>query len=397
MRVASKNSMRLLLACMAPLLAHAAEQHGELTLWQAAAPGMPGEWRWTHEASGKLSDDIAWKLEPQLQLRQQDASRGNAWWNNGNHPPAASLQRAYVAYLDGDWQLRAGKQIFDWSQTDTISPADLLNPRDWSDITRIRKLAAPALSLRYGGRTSMEAVWLPRQQASYLPQESWMPQAAAALLAPHQQAGAGSQAGVRVAGNWLQTDWSAVFYRGHSIAPDLLPAPGPSLLPIYRPLSATAVTLARQVSDSRIARLEVARYRQPNGSFIQYVASIDKERGDWLHDGDTLYTIVQYAGSTQRANAVDALGWPDFRRVLEHSLMFKASYDRHSDQRRVVELSGVWNTEAHDSYWRMSWQERVGDAVTVTVAGINMRGEPHSFWGRYAGNDRLTLQMNWKY
>ena len=56
--------------------------------------------------------------------------------------------------------------------------------------------------------------------------------------------------------------------------------------------------------------------------------------------------------------------------MLEHSLMFKASYDRHSDQRRVWELSGVWNTQAHDSYWRVSWQERVGDAVTLfTDAG----------------------------
>lgn len=396
MRVASKGSIGLLLACAASLAA-AAEQHGELSIWQAAAPGMPAEWRWTHEASGTLSDGLAWQLVPQLQLRQQQASGGSAWWNNGDHPPAASLQRAYLAYLTGDWQLRAGKQIFDWSQTDTISPADLLNPRDWSDLTRVRKLAAPAVSVRYGSQTSVEAVWLPRQQASYLPQAGWMPEAAAALLAPRQQAGGGDQAGVRVAGNWMQTDWSAVVYRGHSIAPSLALAPGPSLQPYYQPLRAVAMTLARQVNDSQIARVEVARYRQPNGNFIQYVASLDKESGDWLHDGDTLYTIVQYAGSTQRANAVDALGWPDFRRVLEHSLMFKASYDRHSDQRRVWELSGVWNTQAHDSYWRMSWQERVGDAVTVTVAGTSMHGQAHSFWGRYAGNDQVTLQVSWRY
>ena len=397
MRVASKRTLCLLLACLPSWAAWSAEQHGEVTLWQAASAGMPGEWRWTHEASGSVANGIEWKLEPQLQLRQQQASAGAAWWRNGDHPPAASLQRAYVGYVNGEWQLRAGKQVFDWSQTDTISPADLLNPRDWSDITRVRKLAAPALSIRYGGPTSVEAVWLPRQQASYLPQEGWMPERAAALLAPHQQTGSDDQYGLRVAGNWMQTDWSAVLYRGHSTAPGLLLEAGPRLQANYQPLRAAAVTLARQVNDSQIARVEVAHYQQANGNFIQYVGSLDKESGDWLQNGDTMYTIIQYAGSTQRAGAVDALGWPDFRRVLEHSLMFKASYDRYSDQHRVVELSGVWNTQAHDSYWRLSWQERINDKLTATLAGITMHGQRQTFWGNYAGNDRITLQLTWKY
>lgn len=387
-----KRAIVALLAGLPPLAAQAIEQHGEVTLWQAAKPGMAPEVRWSHEASG-AAGDMAWKVEPELLLR--DDQDGPAWWNNGRRAPVASVRRAYVGLHGADWQFRLGKQVFDWSQTDTISPADVLNPRDWSDITRVRKLAVPAASLRYGGQSSVEAVWMPQQQVSYLPSATWLPASAGGLPAP--QASDGSQFGLRVTGNWLQTDWSAVLYRGHSTAPSLAVEAGPTLRPYFQPLRAAALTLVRQAGASQVARLEVARYQQANRNFIQYVASIDQETGDWLRAGDTLYVIMQYAGSTQRAQAIDQLGWPDFRRVLEQSVMFKASYDADSNQRSLVELSGVWNTRAHDSYWRASWQQRIGDALSVTVAGIAMRGQPHTFWGAYRGNQRMTLELGWKY
>lgn len=393
MSVAIKRAILALLAGLPPLAAQAAEQHGEIILWQAAARGMPSELRWTHEISSEPGGGTEWKVEPELSLR--DGQDGPAWWNNGGRAPAASLRRAYVGLRGADWQFRLGKQLFDWSQTDTISPADLLNPRDWSDITRVRKLAAPAASLRYGGQTSVEAVWMPRQQPSYLPSDAWLP-AAARGLPPPERAGGGAF-GLRLAGNWMQTDWSAVLYRGHSTSPALAVEPGPRLRPYFQPMRAAAFTMARQAGDSHVGRLEVARYQQANRSFIQYVASIDLEHGDWLRSGDTLYMIVQYAGSTQRADAVDRLGWPDFRRVLEQSVMFKASYDRDSSQRSVTELSGVWNTRTHDSYWRASWQQRIGQSVNVTLAGIAMRGRAPTFWGGYRGNNRITLEVGWKY
>lgn len=392
MSVVIKRSVLALLATL-PQMAQAMEQHGEIVWWQAAARGAPLELRWTHEAGGDTDDGMEWKVEPELMLRE--SVDRPAWWNNGQGTPVASLRRAYAGLRGADWQIRVGKQVFDWSQTDTVSPADLLNPRDWSDITRVRKLAAPAASLRYGGQTSVEVVWLPQQQPSYLPAGAWLPPAAAGLQAP--QRANGSQTGVRLAGNWMQADWSAIVYRGHSTAPALALEPGPRLRTWFQPLRAAALTLARQAGDSQVARLEVARYQQAGGGFIQYVASIDKETGDWLHAGDTLYAIVQYAGSTQRAQAVDRLGWPDFRRVLEQSIMFKASYDPDSNQRSLVELSGVWNTQAHDSYWCASWQRRAGNALTVTIAGLAMRGQPHTFWGAYRGNNRVTLELSWKY
>lgn len=389
-------SLAVGLAVLAPPTARADQAHGELTYWQTLGADTPSELRWTHEATSALADGVRWELEPELLLRQPRGAGRAALWNNGERPPVISVRRAYLDVQKADWQVRIGKQVFDWSQTDTISPADLVSPRDWSDITRVRKLAAPAVSFRYGGQTSLEAVWLPRQQPSYLPEGEWLPPGAAALMAPPRRSDS-DQYALRAAGNWRQTDWSAVLYRGHSIAPTLDLVAGPSLTPVYQPLRAAAVTLARQVADGQIARLEIARYQQPDGSFLQYVASLDKEKGDWLSDGDTLYVIAQYAGGTHEARAVDGLGWPDFRRVLERSVMFKASYDRRSDQRDLVELTAVWNTQDHDSYLKLAWRRRLGGALTLNLAGEAMQGQSGSFWGRYRANDRATLELAWKY
>lgn len=366
-----------------------AQQHGELLIWLAATPhadGSPAELRWTHETGGSIAG-LEWLVEPELLLRRGQAVE------RGLH-----LRRAHVAAVGDAWQVRAGRQLFDWSQTDTISPADMLNPRDWSDITRIRKLPVTALSARYGNRASIEAVWIPHQQQSTLPARDWLPPPVAAMLSPAQDHATGSQSGLRVAGNWKQADLSVVWFRGHSVAPHVRLSDGPSLRASYLPLQAFALTMAKQIGAANVVRAEVARYRQQGApGYLRYVMSLDQEWADVLSDGDTLYGILQYAGSTQPDSAVNALGWPDFNRVLERSAMFKLNYDLGSDQRRVLELSGVYNTQRHDSLWQASWQQRVGNAMTVTIAGLAMRGKDDSFWGRVRGNRRVSLAVGWRY
>jgi hypothetical protein len=335
-----------------------------------------------------LGQQGEWLLEPELLLRRDQAEdRG------------LQLRRAYIGARGDMWQIRAGRQLFDWSQTDTISPADMLNPRDWSDITRVRKLAVPAVSVRYGHGPSIEAVWMPRHQASTLPSRDWLSSAVATLIEPARQDG-GAQHALRFTANWANSDWSAVYFDGFHVAPDLSlhHAPQPSLQVVYEPLRAVALTAARQVGERNVVRAEVARYRQGERStYVRYVASIDHEWSDAALEGDTVYAIVQYAGSTRPDSVRNMLGWPDFQRVLEHSVMFKLNYDQRSDQRRVFEVSGVFNTKDHDSLWQASVKQRVGSSATVSLSALAMCGKADSFWGGLKGNRRLGVEVGWKY
>ncbi|WP_342120637.1 hypothetical protein [Pseudoduganella sp. OTU4001] len=366
MRTVSKALPAILLACCAQ--ASADSQHGEITAWQAAGPDSPSELRWKHDASGNFSENISWLVEPQAVL------------HNPHHPDQGlRLERAYVAARGAGWDVRAGRQLFDWSLTDTISPADVLNPRDWSDITRVRKLATPALSVRYGAQTSIEAVWMPGRRKSLLPGR-W----------PAQQAVNGAQYALRLAGNAAQTDWSVVYFDGEHVAPTMQLA--------YEALRVLALTAARQVAGDSIVRAEAAQYRQgERPAYLRYVASIDKELSDVFSDGDTLYGVLQYAGSTQGASAFNAYGWPDFQRILERSAMFKLTYDFRSDRRTTAEFSGAWNTRKHDSLWQASIAQAIGPSLTLTAGAQLPDGRKNSFWGAHRGYRRLTLQAQWKY
>ncbi|MES2296344.1 MAG: hypothetical protein V4582_04845 [Pseudomonadota bacterium] len=382
-----------------------ADQQAELQLWQAYAPQgrerSSTELQWRQQFGGNWSEQWHWALAPELRLDSAGRRAGVAAWTNPDAPAAASVQQAYIGYRQDGWQLRAGKQVFDWSVTDTISPADVINPRDWSDITRVRKLAVPSLSLRYGQQTSLEWVWVPRQQVSTMPAGPWLPQAVSALLAPAQRHDGAGQHGLRLSGNWLQTDWALIAYRGHSNAPDLalqMGAQGPVLQPFYQALQAQALTLARQVGERNMMRLEVAHKRQANGvNFVQAVIGGDLEMSGLANDGDTLYALIQYADSNQHGTVRNALGWPDFQRVLERNVQVKLSYDPHSDRRQLLELSGTYNHAQRDSYWQLSYQRRLTPNLNVTAALAMAGGSADTFWGQYRDTSRATLQWHWRY
>ena len=382
-----------------------AEQQGSIELWQAYAPRAAthsqAELRWTPQWSGAPADGWRWLLAPELAASTPALQQGAAPWRDGDAPAALRLQQAYIGYRAEQWQLRVGKQVFDWSQTDTISPADLLNARDWSDITRVRKLGVPALSLRYGNQTSVEWVWIPSPSVSMLPAGPWLPGAVASLLSPQQQRPDGGETALRLVGNWQQTDLSLIWYRGHSKAPDLAlhAAPQGAALQAYYPdLQAQVLTLARQVGAQNIARLELARYRQSGGvDFLEYVASIDQELSGVANDADTLYFLLQAADSNDRASARNALGWPDFRRVLERNVQFKASYDPHSNRHQLFELTGTWNRGAHDRYWQLSYQRRLGEHLSATLGLAVASGRADTFWGAYRDTNRVYLNWVWRY
>ncbi len=376
-----------------------------MSLWQAYAPAASqhasSELHWQHKAGGQLGEQWQWQVDPELRLSRPGSTAGVDLWSNADQPSALRLQQAYLGYRNGDWQVRAGKQVFDWSQTDTVSPADLLNARDWSDITRVRKVGVPALSVRYGYQNSAELVWIPRQQVSMLPTGPWLPGNVAAMLAPAQQHADGGQLGLRLSGNWLQSDLALVLYKGYSNAPDLaLEQLGgrPVLRAFYQPLQAQVLTLSRQVSQQNILRVEVAHYRQGEGkSFIQGVASVDQEMSSLFKEGDTLYALLQYSDSNRRDTAVNALGWPDFRRVLEQNVQLKLNYDPQSDRRQLVEFSATVDRHQHDAYWQLSYQRRLHDKLSVTVGISHPSGSAGTFWGQYRDNRRAYLEWLVRY
>lgn len=93
--------------------------------------GDEAETRWQQQMSWKQADEQQWRLELEGLWRARGVQE-------------ARLGQAFYRHRQGGWQWTVGRQVHDWSVTDTVSPSDLLNPRDWRDPTRSRKIALPS-------------------------------------------------------------------------------------------------------------------------------------------------------------------------------------------------------------------------------------------------------------
>jgi hypothetical protein len=90
--------------------------------------------------------------------------------------PYLSLITAVLDYRPlAGLSVSVGKQIVDWSGIDEIQPANLMTPRDESDIFRRVKLGIPAVSASYDtGRIAAELAVVPLAfTPSRLPQGRW--------------------------------------------------------------------------------------------------------------------------------------------------------------------------------------------------------------------------------
>jgi hypothetical protein len=82
---------------------------------------------------------------------------------------AVNVREGY-GELNEKWlRVRTGKQIYDWSVTNTISPSDNISPRDWTDIIRSERIGVPSLDVRLGYDSYVQFVYIPLFSPSKLP------------------------------------------------------------------------------------------------------------------------------------------------------------------------------------------------------------------------------------
>ncbi len=304
--------------------------------------------------------------------------------------------------------MRIGKQIFDWSVTDTVSPSDNISPRDWTDILEYERVGAPAISLRFGYETYAELAVIPWQTPSKLPSSGgrWERDLPSGLI-PGEQEPLGrdhGQVSLRAGAGLKGFDLGAVYYRGYSFSPSftLWPAPPGSsgwlvLVPVTRFQEVYAASVASSWSVFNL-RAEAGFFKQrEEDDFVQFVLGIDREWEGLFDATDSLYILLQYAD--ERVTQHDSpVGFPtiDFRRVLNDALMIKTSYSFDSERRWTIKVEGSYNLSEGDSFvepalvWRQSSYE--------VEAGVDiLSGGKNTFFGGYGGNDRLYSKVTYKF
>lgn len=325
-------------------------QHGAHAVW--------AQTRWEGQGA---------RLELEAQARQGEGRElrlGEAWWQQG--------------------RVRLGRQRFAWGLTDTVSPSDLLNPRDWRELSRPAKRPLWAASWQQDGLQGV----LARAEPARLAQGAWAFPLPSGLRAEQPVApDSRAQAALRWQGRWGEQEISLLAYRGHSHAPRF-ELQGARVTAQHERLTALAASWLRPLDGRSLLRTELGRFwGQRSAPFTQWVLSLDRE---WSLGEGSVYALLQ----TQRSvGAAPALG-VDLRRALDRHALARLQY-RH-DAGWQLQLEAVLRSDSR--FTRLSACRPLGGALELE-AGAQLRGGraggPSAFWANGSDPHRLFLRLRW--
>jgi hypothetical protein len=314
-------------------------------------------------------------------------------------------REVYTEYRIDWFRARIGKQLFDWSVTDTISPSDNINARDWTDVIEFERVGVPAIDLRAGRNTYAELVYIPWFTPSKLPPigDRWDRELAPGLLrgaqdTPGMNNGQLSiRGGISIGG----FDIGAVYYRGYSYSPAYRIAPLAlellQLIPTYRLEDVYSGSIAFSLGEFNF-RGELGYFDQRDDeNFFQYAAGIDREWSGILRLDDSLYWLIQYADDVvTKHRDPSSISFFDFRRVLDNCITTKVSYSLDATKEWTIKIEGAVNLGESDVYIEpaLIWRKR---SVEFELGFDIMAGNRDTFWGGYRDNDRIYSKLTYKF
>ncbi len=372
------------------------------SLWQQQGPLLQqelllqGQWHWQDK-------EQSWLVETKLRL--DSADRGSLLQNPfpaAGSQPKLELQQLWYGRHGTLLEMKLGWQQFDWSLADSISPADLLNPRDFSDITRVTKRALPALSLQWQWQRPLQLVVHSYTPAAVLPADSFaLPQTPGVLLNAAEPKQNNLSYGLRWSGNDAGIDWFVLGYKGHNYAPsaDLVPTEAqPRIQVFHDKLQQLSFGLTSPVAENSLFRAELARVWQFQGDdYWQWVVSLEQEWFGLLTGQELWSVLLQWADEKVAKQGTELPGWTDFRRMFQHNLMLRLSYDPDggAELQTVLELSS--DLAAESRYLKLYQHQRLNDQWQLQVGTQQFFGTAAGVWGLYQDKDRLYLQLDYHF
>jgi len=124
----------------------------------------------------------------------------------------------------GEFDIQVGRQMFFWGRADGINPTDNLTPRDYLQLTPYesdQRFGDFAVSTTYHrGDYALQMIWQPEFQTSLIPLTP-IAGVTYGYTGPHATFGQGALKLEHTGGS---VDWSASYYSGYDVLPDVAPA-----------------------------------------------------------------------------------------------------------------------------------------------------------------------------
>lgn len=380
------------------------------------------------EIAGALLDNWEVALTPEFNWSAQSGIVGDeiTLSERGQLRPVLGMAEAWVAWSDGPWTVKAGKQVFSWGNGDLMAPSDDLNASDKLDLPWAYKLGAPALAVSHAtADLGVDLVLIPTFTPDRLPGENnpWARSTDQIADAAFDQTGIrpdvvegtrdlpggtdGLQLGLRATSSTMleATDLSVSAFHGVSRTPVLLPRfVSPTVLaldrfyPRYTEIAAGFSTIVSDFEFHGEAAMHFTERSEEDDDYLSYVIGLRREWSDLGYDDvDIVRVTLEYAGEMITRHISDGSPYirSNFDRTATNSVLGKL--DLEFDANTMLTVGGALNFEEGDYAVDAMLEHKLNDNVTLSAGFQMFAGPSQSFFGEWADNDRayVGLKLYW--
>lgn len=344
----------------------------------------------------------------------------------GDQQAENRLQEAWLKYESDNYDIKIGKQIFQWGKGTFINPTSIATPKDYRDIidTTNEEFGLLSLSFKYYIQSeTYQFIYIPEFKASRLPSigTRWFFDLPDSIKTPGSNVNLPSsyrthyddsfesktdnnQFLFRYSNYSNQFDYSLIYHKGI----DSLPVFTEEILSIspeqaeiqingsFTKFEMLGGDLALPVGKW-MARVEAAYFYTEDSSglredkddpYFHLVIGFDRSFNNLLFDKD-LFFAVEW--SQQEAKTDIDYESNDLRHLFDKTLFLKADIELSSDSELLFE--SLYDFSDEDYLIKLSHEYKMTEEIKLATNIFIMGGPQHSFFGQYQNNNRLQFKL----
>lgn len=379
----------------------------------------------TLKLSRALTDSLVFTVHPRGNFDTLYTGGVQLFVEDQRQRPAFTLNEVYLSWYGETAEAEVGKKIYSWKVADAYSPLDTLNPRDIIELMDPEKIGVPSVSfLKLFEAFNFQAVWLPFFMPDRQPDDNsrWAgddPEGRQSFFnrfgmapvnvdigraLPDDPWDKMSVAG-RLSSSTLLSGWDLglVYRHGHSaqgvIRNDITPLALPVVnqtteYPAYNLYGASFSTASGDVEYHGEVGFHDSLDNYKDEDYISYIAGVNYTNYDWGGSWfEEIRFVAEYAGEEITKHREDSTIYSNkgVGRGLTANAIASVRFKINEDH--LVKTAYIYNVSKEDSLWDIYGESRLTDNLELAYGYQMFSGGPATFFGQWAGNDRVYIRL----
>ncbi len=312
------------------------------------------------------------------------------------------VEEYYIEIVSQRFDIRMGKQIYNWGKADGVNPSDHLSTLDLTDLVEDRDIGIFSTRVNWflTQDVILETVWspffTPLRVAPRGTRFSFIPSSSPVQVNPRElpeTSLSNSQYALRLLAFLGPLDMSLIWYGGINDAPVSRREADGSLTPFYHKIRVLGANVA--FNTGKIGWRAEVGYQLTDGrradNFVQYVIGVDHTFADVVSEHD-LYVLLQYVGLEVTANAQGDIGG-GLGQAFSNTAIGLFRYEFSDDTE--LELRTTINPDNWDYLIELQFSHKFSDAFEAVLGATVFGGEADTFFGQFDENDRLFVRLTY--